>query len=61
MKRYDFMHLSAYPVLWQQSMSVCIGVFDGLHSGHQAIIKRCVDLAKKQDLQSMVITFDKNP
>ncbi|MDD3423432.1 FAD synthetase family protein [Sphaerochaeta sp.] len=55
------MHLSAYPVLWQQSMSVCIGVFDGLHSGHQAIIKRCVDLAKKQDLQSMVITFDKNP
>ncbi|MFA7113251.1 MAG: FAD synthetase family protein [Sphaerochaeta sp.] len=42
-------------------MSVCIGVFDGLHSGHQAIIKRCVDLAKKQDLQSMVITFDKNP
>ena len=61
MKRYDFMHLSAHPVLWQQNMSVCIGVFDGLHSGHQAIIKRCVELAKAQDYQSMVITFDKNP
>ncbi|MGE4525398.1 MAG: FAD synthetase [Sphaerochaeta sp.] len=61
MKRYDFMHLSAYPVLWQQNMSVCIGVFDGLHRGHQAIIKRCVELAKVQDYQSMVITFNKNP
>ena len=55
------MHLSAHPVLWQQNMSVCIGVFDGLHRGHQAIIKRCVELAKVQDYQSMVITFNKNP
>lgn len=61
MKRYDFMHLSAHPVLWQQDMAVCIGVFDGLHSGHQAIIKRCVELAAQQGLESMVITFDKNP
>ncbi len=61
MKRYDFMHLSAHPVLWQTNMAVCVGVFDGLHSGHQAIIRRCVQLAKEQDYESMVITFDKNP
>lgn len=61
MKRYDFMHLSAHPVLWQQEMAVCIGVFDGIHSGHQAIIRRCVELAASRGWESMVITFDKNP
>ncbi len=61
MKRYDFMHLSAHPVLWQQPMAVSIGVFDGLHQGHLHILSGCVALAAQQGWQSMVITFDKNP
>ncbi|MGH0054250.1 MAG: adenylyltransferase/cytidyltransferase family protein, partial [Sphaerochaetaceae bacterium] len=61
MKRYDFMHLSAHPILWQVPMTVSIGVFDGLHLGHLSILKRTLALAKANNWESMVITFDKNP
>ncbi|MDC7228911.1 MAG: FAD synthetase family protein [Sphaerochaetaceae bacterium] len=61
MKRYDFMHLSAHPVLWQVPMVVSIGVFDGLHRGHLTILDRTISLAKENEWESMVITFDKNP
>ncbi len=61
MKEYDFMHLCAHPVLWQTDMSITIGVFDGLHVGHQKIIERAVQLAKENNWQSMAITFNKNP
>lgn len=61
MKRYDFMHLSAHPVLWQQPMAVSIGVFDGLHAGHLTILNHCTSLARINGWESMVITFDVNP
>jgi riboflavin kinase/FMN adenylyltransferase len=61
MKRYDFMHLSAHPVLWQVPMVVSIGVFDGIHRGHLAILDRTISFAKENGWESMVITFDKNP
>lgn len=40
---------------------VTIGVFDGVHLGHKAIIRRTVDFARKAGLASVVITFDPHP
>ena len=38
-----------------------IGVFDGVHAGHQQVIKRVISDAKFHHLASMVITFDRQP
>ena len=38
-----------------------IGFFDGVHLGHQYLIRQVVDKAHAIGLQSMVITFDKQP
>jgi len=41
--------------------SCTIGVFDGVHKGHQKIIRKTIDLAKKNGCSSVVITFDPHP
>ncbi|MBM7572069.1 bifunctional riboflavin kinase/FAD synthetase [Aquibacillus albus] len=38
-----------------------IGVFDGIHRGHQQVIQTAIDKAKRQDRQSAVITFYPHP
>ena len=38
-----------------------IGVFDGVHAGHQQVIKRVILDAKCLCMTSMVITFDRQP
>ena len=38
-----------------------LGFFDGVHLGHQALLKECVRLAKELDVQAAAITFDKHP
>ena len=40
---------------------VTIGTFDGVHKGHQIIINRINEIAKKQALESVVLTFDPHP
>ena len=40
---------------------VTIGTFDGVHIGHQKIVKRIVEVAKKKDLQALVLTFFPHP
>ena len=40
---------------------VTIGVFDGVHRGHQIIIGRAVELAAEAGLPSVVLTFDPHP
>lgn len=38
-----------------------IGFFDGIHLGHQAVIKKAVKLAKETDKESAVISFHPHP
>ena len=40
---------------------VAIGVFDGLHLGHVAILKRCVGRARGLGIESAVMSFDPHP
>jgi len=40
---------------------VTIGIFDGVHKGHQKILKRVLDEARKRCLKSVVVTFDPHP
>ena len=40
---------------------ITIGVFDGMHLGHQRIIDETVSLARDLQAQSVVITFSANP
>lgn len=45
------------------SRRVCaaIGVFDGLHLGHQQVIRRTLSDATQMDALSVAITFDRHP
>jgi riboflavin kinase/FMN adenylyltransferase len=45
------------------SRKVClaIGVFDGVHLGHQQIIRQTVSDARGHDAVALVVTFDKHP
>ena len=40
---------------------VTIGTFDGVHIGHKAIVKRLVDTAQKEALDSVLLTFFPHP
>jgi riboflavin kinase/FMN adenylyltransferase len=40
---------------------VTIGVFDGVHRGHQHIISHTVERARKLGVSSVVVTFDPHP
>jgi riboflavin kinase/FMN adenylyltransferase len=48
------------PVGWGRSV-VTIGVFDGIHRGHQAIIGHAVKRARNLGVRSVVVTFDPHP
>jgi len=38
-----------------------IGTFDGVHVGHQAILRRTVELARERQARSVVVTFEPHP
>ena len=40
---------------------VTLGNFDGVHRGHQAVLKLVVDTARQHDLKSVAVTFDPHP
>lgn len=45
---------------WTRAV-VCIGTFDGVHLGHQAVISEAVARAAREELPSIVVTFDRHP
>ena len=52
--------LDDVPAEWGRSVAT-IGVFDGVHRGHQTIVGRACDLARELGLPVAVITFDPHP
>ena len=38
-----------------------LGFFDGVHLGHQALLKACVELAARMDVETGAITFESHP
>ncbi|MEW2352686.1 bifunctional riboflavin kinase/FAD synthetase [Spirillospora sp. NPDC029432] len=52
--------LEEVPADWGRSV-VTIGVFDGVHRGHQRIVRAAADLARERGVRSVVITFDPHP
>ncbi|MBN1383948.1 MAG: riboflavin biosynthesis protein RibF [Elusimicrobia bacterium] len=40
---------------------IAIGMFDGIHSGHQKVLKSAVDYARRNKAESIVFTFDRIP
>lgn len=43
------------------ALSMAIGYFDGVHLGHQAVIKRAVQVARTSKAKAAVMTFDPHP
>ncbi len=41
--------------------AVTIGAFDGVHLGHQAVLRLVNDLARARGLRATVLTFDRHP
>ena len=42
-------------------LSIALGFFDGIHKGHQAVIKNAVNFANQNNTKSAVITFKDHP
>jgi len=40
---------------------LAIGVFDGVHLGHQAVIRRALEAARRDQGTAVVVTFDPHP
>lgn len=54
--------LHAFDQITPPRSSVCtIGAFDGVHRGHQQLIRACIAEARERQCQSVVITFDPIP
>jgi riboflavin kinase/FMN adenylyltransferase len=45
----------------EQRVALTIGVFDGVHRGHQDLIRRMVTAAKRDNVGSVSVTFDPDP
>jgi riboflavin kinase/FMN adenylyltransferase len=44
-----------------RARAVTIGAFDGVHLGHQAVLRLVRDLAQARGLSATVLTFDRHP
>lgn len=44
-----------------ENLSLALGTFDGIHKGHQFLIKKAIEKAKEKQGKSMVLTFSEHP
>ncbi|MFW5972019.1 MAG: bifunctional riboflavin kinase/FAD synthetase [Bacillota bacterium] len=54
-KSKDFKNIDMGPLV------LAVGTFDGVHIGHQEVIKKAVDIAKEKNLPVGVYTFNPHP
>ncbi len=47
--------------LGNKASVVAVGTFDGVHSGHRAVINKVIDDAHKRNLRPLIVTFDPHP
>lgn len=52
--------LDGVPSGWGRSV-VTVGVFDGMHRGHQQLVARAVRTAEERGLPAVLVTFDPHP
>jgi riboflavin kinase / FMN adenylyltransferase len=57
---YRWHGLAGVPADWGGCVAT-IGVFDGVHRGHQRIVQRAAEIARSRDLPLVVLTFDPHP
>jgi riboflavin kinase/FMN adenylyltransferase len=57
---YRWYGLDDVPADWAGCVAT-IGVFDGVHLGHQRVVERAGQVARDRDLPLVVITFDPHP
>ncbi|HTQ93192.1 MAG TPA: bifunctional riboflavin kinase/FAD synthetase [Streptosporangiaceae bacterium] len=57
---YYWHGLAEVPSDWGQCVAT-IGVFDGVHQGHQRVMGRAGEIARARKLPVVVITFDRHP
>ena len=48
------------PANWRRG-AIALGMFDGLHVGHQRVIRRAVTLASAQGIPALALTFRNHP
>ena len=48
-------------IINQNKTALCIGTFDGVHTGHKLLLEKTNLIAKKNDLKSLAIVFKKRP
>ncbi len=51
--------LGALPL--EGDSAVTVGFFDGVHRGHQSVIRRMVGVARQRGLRPVTVTFDRHP
>ena len=52
--------LGALSAEWPSAVA-CVGTFDGVHLGHQAVIRRAVERAYGAEQPCILVTFDRHP
>ena len=58
---YNFFMQILHDLSENPNLSLALGYFDGVHIGHQAVIKNAVNFAKQNGGKSAVITFKDHP
>lgn len=55
--------LEGHPFEWEVASptAITVGVFDGVHIGHQRVLGDLVDRARQEGLTAVVLTFDPHP
>lgn len=41
--------------------AIAIGTFDGVHTGHQAVLGKLKEISQRKDLEPVAVTFDRHP